>query len=49
MSDGTEDDVGGAAGSAFKVPATEVAIGQNCSRKSAQCDRWSFLPDYGTH
>lgn len=42
MADGIEDDVGGVAGSAFEVPATEVAIGQNWSRKSAQCDRWSF-------
>jgi hypothetical protein len=42
VADGTEDDVGGVSGSAFKVPATEVPIGQNWSRKSAQCDRWSF-------
>jgi len=42
VADGTEDDVGGVAGSAFKVPATEAAIGQNWSRKSALCDRWSF-------
>ena len=42
MADGTEDDVGVVAGSAFEVAATEVAIGQNWSRKSGQCDRWSF-------
>jgi hypothetical protein len=42
VADGTEDDVGGVSGRAFKVPATEVPIGQNWSRKSAQCDRWSF-------
>jgi hypothetical protein len=29
VADGTKDDVGGVAGGAFKVPATEVAIGQN--------------------
>jgi hypothetical protein len=49
---GTMDSVGGVAGSAFEVPATEVVIGQNrcrksalrksALRKSAQCDRWSF-------
>ena len=42
MADGGEDDVGGVAGGAFEIAATEVAIGQNWSRKSAQCDRWSF-------
>jgi hypothetical protein len=52
VGDGTKDGVGGVAGRAFKVPAAEVAIGQNRSRKSAlrksalrksaQCDRWSF-------
>jgi hypothetical protein len=30
------------------VPATEVAIGQNRSPKSAQCDRWSFCLTAGT-
>ena len=42
VADGTEDDVGGVAGDGFDVPATEVTIGHNRSRKSAQCDRWSF-------
>lgn len=48
MADGTKDDVCGVAGGAFEVPATEVAIGQNWSRKSAQCDRWSFCLAAGT-
>jgi hypothetical protein len=41
-------DVGGSAGSACEVPATEVDIGQNWSPKSAQCDRWSICLTAGT-
>jgi hypothetical protein len=40
--------VAGSAGSACEVPATEVDIGQNWSRKSAQCDRSSFCLTAGT-
>jgi hypothetical protein len=43
VADGTEDDVAGVAGGNFEEPATEIAVGQNWSRKSAQCDKVEVL------